>query len=136
MSRLIQYGAAPKSGSAPPPTVPFPFTEVDVTYVAGVMTYDASLSDYFQVNLTGSAGTIGVPTNPFNTQKWILGIAQDATGSRTVSWNAIYNFPNGLPVLSTAAHVIDYFACFYRAANAKYSGSAASIDVLAQSNGF
>lgn len=134
MSHIFQQGIGP--GSALPPSVPFVFPIQNIAYTAGTMTGNAGAGDILQYNLTGSAATVGKPTNMLDGERFIIAIAQDATGSRTVSWNAVFNFPNGTPVLSTAADAVDYFACLYRAANSKYTGSAEKVDMLAQANGF
>lgn len=139
MSRLIQYGSTSAS-TPPPPTAPFPFAPVTLTYGASVG-IDASLSDTYHLTLTGSSATIAKPTNLVANSTFILVISQDATGGRTLNpsggWNAIFDFgPAAIPVLTTDAHAHDYFGCKYWAANALYTGSAEVIHVMAQSPGF
>ena len=62
--------------------------------------------DAAQVTLTANR-IMGAPTN-LKTGNYILIIKQDLTGSRTLTWNAVYKFPGGVPpVLSTAPSAID-----------------------------
>lgn len=139
MSKIQQYGGGSSSGgSSPPPTAPFPFARVDLTYAAGTINLDASLSDLYHLILTGSGATIGKPTNLASNTRFLLTFTQDATGSRTlVGWNAIFDFGTaGIPILTSDAHATDYYACIYWPANGKYSGSAETIDVIAQGPGY
>lgn len=56
----------------------------------------------------GGNRTLDAPTNMKSGGTYILFIIQDATGSRTLAYNAAYKFPGGNdPVLSTAANSID-----------------------------
>ncbi len=48
----------------------------------------------------------------------VLRITQDVTGSRTVTWNAIYKWSAGTaPVLSTAGSAIDILSFVYDGTN-------------------
>jgi hypothetical protein len=57
----------------------------------------------------GGNRTIAAPTNLVAGAFYALEILQDATGSRTITWNSVFKFANGVaPVLSTAASARDY----------------------------
>lgn len=69
--------------------------------------WDLSQNQVAKVTLAGNR-TLAAPTNLVDGATYILTITQDATGSRTLSWNAAYEFPGGTdPVLSTAANSVD-----------------------------
>jgi hypothetical protein len=58
----------------------------------------------------GGNRTLAAPTNMIAGSA-ILIVRQDATGTRTLAWNAAYLWPGGVdPVLSTAANSIDVFS--------------------------
>lgn len=61
-----------------------------------------------RVTLTASGHTVGAPTSLSDGQTIGLEIIQDATGSRTVSWNAMWDFgAAGQPLLQTGANKAD-----------------------------
>jgi len=63
----------------------------------------------FVVTLGGNR-TLAAPTNPKVGQKGRFRVAQDATGSRTLAWNANFDFAGGTaPALSTTASAYDVF---------------------------
>jgi len=71
---------------------------------------DLNTSNVFAVTLAGNR-TLAAPTNT-STNIGATGhifIVQDATGDRTLSYNAAYQFPNGggVPTLTTAASGVD-----------------------------
>lgn len=85
---------------------------------------DQTVTDAATVNWNCDSGGIGTVTlagnrtiaAPTNLKKgtYILHVKQDATGSRTVTWNAVFKWPGGTaPTLSTAAsaHDIITFVC-------------------------
>ena len=74
---------------------------------------DADLGAYFYWNIAGNR-TLNAPTNLKDGQAIVLEIKQDATGSRTVTWNAIYDWPGGTPpTLSTGGNAVDIFTGIY-----------------------
>lgn len=83
---------------------------------------DASLGNTARVTLTASTGTFGAPTNPTDNQKLIIEVKQDATGSRTVAYNAAFQFTTALPspTLSTAANAVDILVFIYNSTSAKW----------------
>lgn len=73
-----------------------------------------------RVTLTASGHTIGAPTNLYDGQCISLEVIQDATGSRTVSWNAIWDFgAPGTPILQTTANKADRVFGQYNARTSK-----------------
>lgn len=99
----------------------FPLTD------AATITVDASLGNIATVTLGGSR-TIGAPSNPVNGQPLEFWLTQDGTGSRLVTWNAVYSFGGGsAPALSTAAGSLDRVGFRYSSAKSQwlYNGSLA-----------
>lgn len=83
---------------------------------------DASLGREFTVTLGGNR-TMAAPTNPSDGQTILFRIRQDATGSRTITWNAIYSLGTDIdtmPTLSTAANAVDYIGFIYDATDTKW----------------
>lgn len=73
---------------------------------------NASQGNVFTVTLFGNR-TLGAPTNlqAGGTYLWII---TQGSSSRTLQYNSIFKFPNGLvPELSTAANAIDVLTCVY-----------------------
>ena len=55
------------------------------------------------------------PTNPCNL---VLVMKQDATGSRTATWDADVFFPGGThPTLTTGANLVDIISFYYDGTN-------------------
>jgi hypothetical protein len=74
---------------------------------------DASSSNVFRVTLAGNR-TLAAPTNLSDGQTIVILVYQDATGSRTLSYASIYDWPGGTaPVLSAAANARDVITCVY-----------------------
>lgn len=84
------------------------------------------------LTLTGNR-TMGVPTNPRDGETIDLLVVQDATGNRTLTWNAIFLFEGGVaPVLATAPAAADRFSMIYNANLTKwFVGHFAGISVPA-----
>ena len=71
------------------------------------LSWDTSLGQVAQVTLGGNR-TFDAPTNLVDGGFYSLLIIQDGTGSRTISWNAVFDFAGGTaPTLSTAAGAKD-----------------------------
>lgn len=82
---------------------------------AATIAVDLSLANNFSVTLAGNR-TLGAPTNVVAGQSGIITITQDATGGRTLAYNAFWKFAGGTdPVLTTAANAVDVFAYFVNA---------------------
>lgn len=60
-----------------------------------------------KVTLAGNR-TMAAPTNLIDGGTYVLFVIQDGTGSRTLTWNSIFKWPNGAaPTLSTTASAVD-----------------------------
>lgn len=94
---------------------------VNLTF-ATTIALDASLGNTFRVTLTASTGTLGAPSNPQDNQKIIVEVAQDGTGSRTMAYNAAYEFTtdNPSPTLTTTASKHDELIFIYRSSSGKW----------------
>ena len=58
----------------------------------------------------GGNRTLAAPATLQNGAFYALAVIQDATGSRTLTWNSVFKFPSGTaPTLSTAAGAKDFF---------------------------
>lgn len=89
-------------------------TEVTLTDAATV-TIDATVSNNFQLVLGGNR-TIANPTGMVSGQVLNLVLKQDATGTRTVTWDTKWDFgASGTPVLSTGANKVDFISAYYNA---------------------
>lgn len=74
---------------------------------AATVSVDMSLGWNFTVTLAGNRA-LGAPTNTKNGQSGAIEILQDATGSRTLSYNSVWKFPGGsTPTLTTTANARD-----------------------------
>jgi hypothetical protein len=75
--------------------------------VSSNVTPDFASNNFFSLTLDVSA-TFQAPTNISTGQAGVIFLVQDATGSRTASFNAYYKFPGATaPTLSTAANTVD-----------------------------
>lgn len=84
------------------------FGEFTLTDGATV-SWTASTAQVAKVTLAGNR-TMAAPTGLVNGAFYSLAVIQDATGSRTLSWNSVFKFTAGTaPTLSTAANARDYF---------------------------
>lgn len=97
---------------------------------AATIAVDARLGNVFKVTIAGNR-TMGAPVSPVAGQVIRFRIKQDATGSRTMAWNAVYRFSDDIPTvtLSTIAGRTDYVAFGYNADDARW-------DVLGVVKGF
>jgi len=107
--------------------VEFPITTL--TDAATIAT-DASLGTHFRVTLGGNR-TLGEPTNPTDGQKCTWEVIQDGTGSRTLSFNAVFAFGTDVPspTLTTTANKRDFITAVYNSTADKWY-------VLAVSKGY
>ena len=77
------------------------------------ISWDASTSDVAKVTLGGNR-TLGAASNGTTGQFVSLLIIQDGTGSRTLTWNAVYEFKDDTaPTLTTTAAKGDLFVIRY-----------------------
>lgn len=86
---------------------------------AATIAWDAALGFNARVTLGGNR-TMGAPTNLQDGLTYSLEITQDGTGSRTLSWNAIFDWGDiGAPTLSTGVGKVDFAYGQYSSATGK-----------------
>jgi len=77
------------------------------------ITWDVGTSPVAKVTLGGNR-TLSAPTNGATGQFISLAVIQDATGSRTLTWNSVYEFTaDTAPTLTTTASKADLFVFRY-----------------------
>ena len=77
------------------------------------VTWDASTQDVCKLTLGGNR-TLAAPTNNTTGQFISILVIQDGTGSRTLSWNAVFEFAaDTAPTLTTTASKGDVFVFRY-----------------------
>jgi hypothetical protein len=75
------------------------------------ISWDVSLGQNATVTLAGNR-TLAAPTNMTTGCFYLIEVRQDATGSRTLAWNAIFKFAAGTaPTLNGTISSRDFF-CF------------------------
>lgn len=78
----------------------------------GTITLDFASANNFEFTLDGTS-TLGAPTNASGGQCGAITVRQDGTGSRTLAYNAVFNFAGGTaPTLTTTASGVDVIS-FY-----------------------
>ena len=83
---------------------------------ASTITWNAATQPVAKVTLTANR-TMGLPANPVSGQFISLLIIQDGTGSRTITWNAAYEFAaDTAPTLTATANLGDLFTFRYNGA--------------------
>ena len=88
------------------------FNEATLTDQATI-TWDAVSQDVCKVTLGGNR-TLAAPTNGTAGQFISILVQQDSTGSRTLTWNAVYEFKDDTaPTLTTTASKGDVFVFRY-----------------------
>ena len=88
------------------------YSESTLTDQATV-TWDASTQDVCKVTLGGNR-TLAAPTNNTTGQFISILVIQDGTGSRTLTWNAVFEFASDTaPTLTTTASKGDVFVFRY-----------------------
>ena len=88
------------------------YTESTLTDQATV-TWDASTQDVCKLTLGGNR-TLAAPTNNTTGQFISILVIQDGTGSRTLTWNAVFEFAEDTaPTLTTTAAKGDVFVFRY-----------------------
>ena len=77
------------------------------------VTWDASTQDVCKLTLGGNR-TLAAPTNNTTGQFISILVIQDGTGSRTLTWNAVFEFASDTaPTLTTTASLGDVFVFRY-----------------------
>ena len=88
------------------------YSEATLTDQATV-TWDASTQDVCKLTLGGNR-TLAAPTNNTTGQFISILVIQDGTGSRTLTFNAVYEFASDTaPTLTTTANLGDVFVFRY-----------------------
>ena len=88
------------------------YTESTLTDQATV-TWDASTQDVCKLTLGGNR-TLAAPTNNTTGEFISILVIQDGTGSRTLTWNAVFEFASDTaPTLTTTASLGDVFVFRY-----------------------
>ena len=88
------------------------YTESTLTDQATVA-WDASTQDVCKLTLGGNR-TLAAPTNSTTGQFISILVIQDGTGSRTLTWNAVFEFASDTaPTLTTTASLGDVFVFRY-----------------------
>ena len=88
------------------------YSESTLTDQATV-TWDASTQDVCKLTLGGNR-TLAAPTNNTTGQFISILVIQDGTGSRTLTWNAVFEFATDTaPTLTTTASLGDVFVFRY-----------------------
>lgn len=80
---------------------------------SSTISIDATTGNDFRVTLQGNP-TINAPSGGVEGQRITLHVAQDTTGSRTVTWGSGYLWgAAGKPTLSTTAQLVDVIGFIY-----------------------
>jgi len=88
------------------------YTESTLTD-GSTISWDASTQDVCKVTLAGNR-TLAAPTNNTTGQFISILVIQDGTGSRTLTWNAVFEFASDTaPTLTTTANLGDVFVFRY-----------------------
>lgn len=92
----------------------------EVNFGNTATTFTPDLSTFINARVTANANfTLAAPSNPKPGQSGYIMIIQDGTGSRVITLNSVYKFPNGASkVLSTAAGTVDVL--YYTVANSTF----------------
>jgi hypothetical protein len=94
----------------------------------GLVAVNAASGNDFRLTLTASGWTISTPTNPVDGQVIIFVLTQDATGTRTVTWDTGYSFGAGsAPTLSVGANKNDLVGFKYLASIGKWCATGSSL---------
>jgi hypothetical protein len=101
---------------------------VTLSIVSSEIATDCSLGNMFKVELDENV-TMLAPTNPTDGQFIQYRVKQDATGSRLITWNSIFNFGGaGQPTLTTTAEKTDYISFRYNSDNSKFDYMGAGLN--------
>lgn len=73
---------------------------------AATINWDMDKGSVMQVTLGGNR-TMAAPTNLVSGGTYTAIIKQDATGNRTLAWNAVFKFAGGSKTLTTTANAVD-----------------------------
>lgn len=107
--------------------------DVKQTWTAQQTPMNSALTDGATINWNGDTNgqvvsvtladnrTLAAPTNVVENACYVLRVHQDATGGRTLTWNAAYKFPGGyIPILTNTATAVDIFTFIGGTSNVLY----------------
>jgi hypothetical protein len=96
--------------SLPRPANPIrqPVPAVSLAFAAAPVP-DLSVGNLFDLRLTASTATIGVPLNPLPWEVLTVVVTQAGSGSYTLAWNAIFEFNGVTTTLRTAVNASNVF---------------------------
>ena len=102
--------------------VVYPVVGSALAAVSNAVAVDASAGDVFDLTLTSSSWTVSAPSNAKDGKKMTIRLKQDGTGSRTLAWNAVFDFGTtpGAVTLTTAANKTDELDFRYNAGLTKW----------------
>lgn len=104
MSRSQQLANMFGSGQFPVQSVPKAGTLTD----AATINWNCDNGQLMTITLGGNR-TMAAPTNVKQNATYMLRVIQDATGSRTITWDSVFKFgTSGAPILSTGANKVDW----------------------------
>jgi hypothetical protein len=82
---------------------------------------NAATANDFRLTLTASTATIASPSNPVDGETIKFQLTQDATGTRILTWNTVFDFGAlGTATLSITPSVTDIVGFVYNAAKSKW----------------
>ena len=85
-----------------------------VTFNATAMTLNCDASNVFTTVLTANVTVAPTLSSPNDGQTINWRLKQDATGSRTMTWPAAFDWPGGtVPTLTTTANAVDLLVATY-----------------------
>lgn len=85
-----------------------------VAFSATAMALNCALSNVFTTTLTANVTVAPSISNPKDGQTINWRLKQDATGSRTMTWPAAFDWPGGtVPTLTTTANAVDLLVATY-----------------------
>jgi len=91
------------------------------------ISWDASVNQVTSVTLAGNR-TMAAPTNLVDGAFYSLTVVQDATGSRTLTWNGVFKWPSATaPTLTTTASARDEFVFKSDGTNMYLTGQSLSV---------
>lgn len=103
---MTDFSAGVPSSAHTPPSA--------VAFSATAMAVNCALSNVFTTTLTANVTVAPTISNPRDGQTINWRLRQDATGSRTMTWPAAFDWPGGtVPTLSTAANAVDLLVATY-----------------------
>jgi hypothetical protein len=93
---------------------------------SGTITLNLATSNNFEIVLTSGTQTLASPVNASGGQTGVIVVRQDGSGSRLLSYNNVWAFPNNVaPTLTTSASGVDLLV--YYVSNASRINTVATL---------